>query len=116
MNIKTVLIAFSLSCLMSTVAFPCGAPVIITGQVTVGQLPAVGSDVAIFADAEPLPIEVVRVSPFGYYAFSPVLPCNGYRVVASHSKLSITFAPVLIALSDLPQDGSNLIVNINGNW
>lgn len=101
---------------LAAVAFPCGAPVVIEGRVTVNDTGIPGTLVSIYADITQPPIEVVRVSPFGYYTLSPVLPCNGYTIRTAHPKLPITFAPVTIAITDLPQDGSNLIVNIYGEF
>ena len=101
---------------LAAVAFPCGAPVVIEGRVTVGAMPMPGTVVTIYAAGEIIPIETVPVSPFGYYTLSPVLPCNGYRIEARHPKLPIVFPAVNIALTDLPQDGSNLIVNITGSF
>lgn len=101
---------------LAAVAFPCGAPVVIEGRATVNGLPVPGTLVAIHADITEPPIEVVRASVFGYYQFEPVLPCNGYRVSAAHSKLSIIFTPVNVAISELPQDGSSLVINIFGSW
>jgi len=101
---------------LAAVALPCGAPVVIEGRATVNGFPIPGTLVAIYAETATQPIEVVPASPFGYFTLSPVLPCNGYQIRAVHPKLSITFAPQNIAITDLPQDGTNLIVNLSGAW
>ena len=60
---------------------------------------------------DPEPIAAVLSSPFGGFAFEPVLPCSAYTVTARHR--FFTFGPpVQIDPKDFPPNGSGVMLTI----